>query len=176
MTRTVEEQVIHHLHSSFGLPRSDRPTLATEKLRTLRVKLIMEEAKEFMEACGIEYIDTDGVGFYKQVHRPNIIKIADALGDLLVVVYGAAATFGIEMADIFDEIHNSNMSKLDAEGKPILREDGKFLKGPNYFAPDVFSLILAQAKRWEMSVCEKWCVVGEFEEVAIHHNLGCDAL
>jgi len=87
----------------------------------LRYELIREELEELREG----------------LDRRDIIEIADALTDLLYVVYGAGHSFGINLDKCFEEVHNSNMSKLGEDGKPIYREDGKVLKGPNYWAPNL---------------------------------------
>ena len=92
--------------------------LEAEKLRDLRLSLILEEVKELQEA-------------------PNDVERLDALVDILYVTYGAALAFGYDLQGAFDEVHRSNMSKLGEDGKPIYREDGKVLKGPNYFKPDL---------------------------------------
>ncbi len=87
----------------------------------LRYALIEEELHELREA----------------LDDKNIVEVADALTDLLYVVYGAGHSFGINLDECFEEVHNSNMSKLGEDGKPIYREDGKVLKGPNYWKPDL---------------------------------------
>jgi len=87
----------------------------------LRYNLIDEELNELREA----------------LNERNLIEVADALTDLLYVVYGAGHSFGINLDKCFEEVHNSNMSKLGEDGKPIHREDGKVLKGPNYWSPDL---------------------------------------
>jgi predicted HAD superfamily Cof-like phosphohydrolase len=87
----------------------------------LRYNLIDEELKELRQA----------------LDERNLIEVADALTDLLYVVYGAGHSFGVNLDKCFEEVHNSNMSKLDEDGEPIYREDGKVLKGPNYWAPDL---------------------------------------
>ena len=87
----------------------------------LRFNLIDEELKELRQA----------------LDERNLIEVADALTDLLYVVYGAGHSFGINLDKCFEEVHNSNMSKLDEDGEPIYREDGKVLKGPNYWQPDL---------------------------------------
>ena len=87
----------------------------------LRYELIREELEELREG----------------LDKRDIVEIADALTDLLYVVYGAGHSFGISLDKCFEEVHNSNMSKLGADGKPIYREDGKVLKGPNYWKPDL---------------------------------------
>ncbi len=91
----------------------------------LRVELIAEELGELKEA----------------IRDKDIVEVADALTDLLYVVYGAGHAFGIDLDKCFNEVHRSNMSKLGLDGKPIYREDGKILKGPAYFSPDLESII-----------------------------------
>ena len=91
----------------------------------LRVDLIDEELNELREATG----------------KQDLVGIADALTDLLYVVYGAGHAYGINLDDCFAEVHRSNMSKLDEESQPIYREDGKVLKGPNYSPPDLGQII-----------------------------------
>lgn len=87
----------------------------------LRYELIDEELKELRQA----------------LDERNLVEVADALTDLLYVVYGAGHSFGIPLDKCFDEVHDSNMSKLGVDGKPIYREDGKVLKGPNYWKPNL---------------------------------------
>ena len=91
----------------------------------LRLKLINEEYKELVES----------------MEQQDLISVADALTDLLYVVYGAGLAFGINLDECFDEVHRSNMSKLDSNGNPIYREDGKVMKSPNYFEPNLEKII-----------------------------------
>ena len=91
----------------------------------LRVELIAEELGELKEA----------------IRDKDIVEVADALTDLLYVVYGAGHAFGIDLDKCFNEVHRSNMSKLGLDGKPIYREDGKILKGQNYFDPDLITIV-----------------------------------
>lgn len=91
----------------------------------LRLKLINEEYKELVES----------------MEQQDLIGVADALTDLLYVVYGAGLAFGINLDECFDEVHRSNMSKLDSNGNPIYREDGKVMKGPNFFEPNLEKII-----------------------------------
>ena len=91
----------------------------------LRYNLIDEELKELREA----------------LNERNIVEVADALTDILYVVYGAGHSFGINLDKCFEEVHNSNMSKLGEDGKPIYREDGKVLKGPNYWSPNLKNVL-----------------------------------
>jgi predicted HAD superfamily Cof-like phosphohydrolase len=105
--------------NTFGQTVETEPTWTG--VAKLRYELIREEQEELDEA--IRYKD--------------IVDVADALTDLLYVVYGAGHSFGIDLDKCFEEVHNSNMSKLGEDGRPIYREDGKVLKGPNYFKPDL---------------------------------------
>jgi predicted HAD superfamily Cof-like phosphohydrolase len=107
------------------VPRAD---LGTTK-NILRYELMREENEEYFEA----------------VQNKDLIEIADALGDMLYILCGTIIEHGLQhkIEEVFDEIQRSNMSKLGADGKPIYREDGKVMKGPNYFKPD-FSSILTQ--------------------------------
>jgi predicted HAD superfamily Cof-like phosphohydrolase len=110
---------------SFGQDVKTKPELPSEEVQKLRYELIKEELSELQ----------DGI-----LHE-DIVEIADALTDLLYVVYGAGHAYGIDLDKCFNEVHRSNMSKLGADGKPIYREDGKILKGPAYFSPDLESII-----------------------------------
>lgn len=119
---------VKEFHTSFEIGFSDKPLADLGKDKnSLRFNLMKEENEEYLEA----------------VQNNDIIEIADALGDMLYILCGTIIEHGLQykIEAIFDEIQRSNMSKLDSEGKPIYREDGKVLKGPNYFKPD-FSKIL----------------------------------
>lgn len=123
----MQEQV-REFHLVFGHPVEDKPTLPTEEIRRLRIKLIQEEADEFEDASNLG----------------DIVDVADALGDLLVVINGAALCWGIDLEPIFDEIHRSNMSKRNADGSVLRRSDGKILKGSLYTPPELARIILQQ--------------------------------
>ena len=110
---------------TFGQEVKNRPTFPEEKIQNLRIKLIEEELKEFKEA----------------IKNKDIIEVADALTDILYVTYGAGHAFGINLDKCFEEVQNSNMSKLDENGKPIYNESGKVMKGPNYFKPDLSKFV-----------------------------------
>ena len=111
--------------NSFGQEVLDTPTLPSAHLAKLRLELIREEFEELTVAT----------------NAMDIIEIADALTDILYVVYGAGHAFGIDLDECYQEVHRSNMSKLGADGKPIYREDGKILKGPNYFHPNLKDIL-----------------------------------
>ena len=110
---------------AFGQRVEVEPTWPDFDTRELRLELIAEELDELSDA----------------VADRNMVDIADALTDLLYVIYGAGHTFGIDLDECFQEVHRSNMSKLGPDGRPIKREDGKILKGPKYFHPDLEGIL-----------------------------------
>lgn len=128
-------------HSAFGHPVNWTPTLVSADVRKLRIKLILEEAIEFAEAAGFDVsltTDADGKTAWRLTERtdpPSLVGMADGLADLRYVTEGAAVALGIPLERCFREVHRSNMSKLGEDGKPIYREDGKILKGPNFQLP-----------------------------------------
>ena len=105
---------------TFGQEVKNKPSFSTDKINKLRIDLIKEELDEFTEA----------------MKNKDLLEVADALTDILYVAYGAGHAFGIDLDKCFDEVQNSNMSKLDENGKPIYNDSGKVMKGPNYFKPD----------------------------------------
>jgi predicted HAD superfamily Cof-like phosphohydrolase len=122
-------RLVAEFHRAFNLPMSERPTASLPAdLAKLRVDLLVEEVSEFAEA-------TD---------RKDLIAIADALGDIAYVTYGAAVTYGIDLDAVLAEVHRSNMSKLGPDGKPILREDGKVLKSETYSGPNIPAVLKDQ--------------------------------
>ena len=110
---------------TFGQEVKDKPALSTDKINKLRIDLIKEELEELTEA----------------MNNNDLLEVADALTDILYVTYGAGHAFGIDLDKCFDELQNSNMSKLDENGKPIYNESGKVMKGPNYFKPDLSKFV-----------------------------------
>lgn len=119
-------------HTAFGQVRNTVPTLPGSEtladpnsLRSLRKRLLEEEYNEYVEG----------------EDNNDLVEIADAIADILYIAYGTAVSYGLPMDEIFNEVHASNMSKLGEDGKPIYREDGKILKGPNFFQPDILSII-----------------------------------
>ena len=110
---------------TFGQEVKDKPSFSTDKINKLRLDLIKEELNELTEA----------------MNNKDLLEVADALTDILYVTYGAGHAFGINLDKCFDEVQNSNMSKLDDNGKPIYNEHGKVMKGPNYFKPDLTKFI-----------------------------------
>lgn len=129
MKNTREFQsLVTEFHTAFNAPVADSPQLIPAERAALRAALIQEELDEYKEA----------------IAEADVVGVADALGDLLYVVLGAAIEHGIQLRPVFEEIHASNMSKLGTDGTPILREDGKVLKGPDYFKPNLDAIIAAQ--------------------------------
>ena len=110
---------------TFGQDVKNKPSFSTDKINKLRIDLITEELDELNEA----------------MKNKDLLEVADALTDILYVTYGAGHAFGIDLDKCFNEVQNSNMSKLDSNGKPIYNADGKVMKGPNYFKPDLSKFI-----------------------------------
>ena len=106
---------------TYGQEVKDKAGFSDAKTNKLRIDLIKEELEELTEAMQDE----------------NLLEVADALTDILYVTYGAGHAFGIDLDKCFEEVQNSNMSKLGEDGKPIYNEAGKVMKGPNYFKPDL---------------------------------------
>ena len=106
---------------SFGQEVKTNPSLSTDKINSLRYDLIKEELEELKIA----------------MENKDLLEVADALTDILYVTYGAGHALGIDLDKCFEEVQNSNMSKLDENGKPIYNESGKVMKGPKYFKPDL---------------------------------------
>ena len=118
-------ELVGDFMEAFGQKVELEPTWPDFSTRELRLELISEEFSELAQA----------------VDDRDMIQIADALTDLLYVVYGAGHAFGIDLDECFQEVHSSNMSKLGPNGKPIHREDGKVMKGPGYFEPDLEGIL-----------------------------------
>ena len=110
---------------TFGQEVKDKPAFSTDKINKLRIDLIKEELEELTEA----------------MNNNDLREVADALTDILYVTYGAGHAFGIDLDKCFEEVQNSNMSKLDENGNPIYNESGKVMKGPNYFKPDLSKFV-----------------------------------
>lgn len=119
---------VKNFHESFGIQNNFLPTtqLTPEEIK-LRFDLIREENEEYLEAA----------------LKGDMVEVADALGDIMYILFGTILKHGLQdkMVEVFKEIQASNMSKLGADGKPIYREDGKVLKGPNYFRPNIQKII-----------------------------------
>ena len=114
---------VEEFHETFKIGNANQITLVEERDFQLRYNLIKEENDEYLEAC----------------KNGDIVEIADALGDQLYILFGTILKHGLQhkIEEVYDEIHRSNMSKLDENGEPIFREDGKILKSNLYFKPDI---------------------------------------
>ena len=110
---------------TFGQEVKNKPSFSSEKINNLRYDLIKEELDEFKEA----------------LDNKDLLEVADALTDILYVTNGAGHAFGVDLDKCFEEVQQSNMSKLDEKGKPIYNEVGKVMKGPKYFKPDLNKFI-----------------------------------
>jgi predicted HAD superfamily Cof-like phosphohydrolase len=118
---------VEEFHDVFKIGNASKITLIDERDYTLRYNLIKEENDEYLEAC----------------KNGDITEIADALGDQLYILFGTILKHGLQykIEEVYDEIHRSNMSKLDENGQPIYREDGKILKSNLYFRPNIKSVL-----------------------------------
>tara|TARA_B110000003_G_scaffold173430_1_gene173022 strand:- start:267 stop:608 length:342 start_codon:yes stop_codon:yes gene_type:complete len=110
---------------TFGQEIKTKPSFSTDKINKLRIDLIKEELQELTEA----------------MNNKDLLEVADALTDILYVTYGAGHAFGVDLDKCFEEVQNSNMSKLDENGRPIYNEAGKVMKGPKYFKPDLSKFV-----------------------------------
>ena len=123
-----ELNAVAKFHNAFGIESADSP-IANIPSQTvlLRYKLMKEENEEYLDAA----------------QKNDLVEVADALGDMLYILCGTILSHGMQykITEVFNEIQRSNMSKLGDDGKPIYREDGKVLKGPNYFKPDIKSIL-----------------------------------
>ena len=131
MKKQIEQ--VRKFHNAFGIQNLDKPNSNLSKeVFLLRHRLMHEENEEYLEAC----------------KNGDLVEIADALGDMLYIWCGTVLKHGMQdvIGEIFDEIQKSNMSKLDKNNKPIFRDDGKVMKGENYFKPDIKSILLKHVK------------------------------
>lgn len=126
MQKQLEAVKLFHTTYGLGISENMKADLGTQK-NNLRFELMKEENEEYLEA----------------VHNNDLVEIADALGDMLYILCGTILEHGLQhkIEAVFDEIQRSNMSKLGEDGKPIYREDGKVMKGPNYFKPNFESIL-----------------------------------
>ncbi len=118
---------VHHFHETFKIGNATAPKLIEEKDYTLRFNLIKEENEEYLDAC----------------KNGDLVEIADALGDQLYILFGTVLKHGLQhkIEEVFDEIQRSNMSKLDENGNPLYRDDGKVLKSTLYFKPNIKQIL-----------------------------------
>ncbi|MFV0540740.1 MAG: hypothetical protein ACK5MZ_05810 [Aestuariibaculum sp.] len=126
MKNKIEAVKTFHTAYKLGYSQVPKASLGTNK-NTLRFNLMKEENEEYLQAA----------------HSNDLVEVADALGDMLYILCGTIIEHGLQdkIEAVFNEIQRSNMSKLDKNGEPIYREDGKVLKGPNYFKPDIASVL-----------------------------------
>lgn len=123
-----ELNAVAKFHDAFGIESVDSPSVnIPDQTILLRHNLMKEENEEYLEAA----------------QKNDLVEVADALGDMLYILCGTILSHGMQhkITDVFKEIQRSNMSKLGPDGKPIYREDGKVLKGPNYFKPDIAAIL-----------------------------------
>ena len=126
----IEDEInaVEEFHNAFGIESANSPTFdVSEQKIILRYNLMKEENEEYLEAA----------------QNKDLVEVADALGDMLYILCGTILSHGMQhkISEVFEEIQRSNMSKLGSDGKPIYREDGKILKGPNYFKPNISSIL-----------------------------------
>lgn len=117
--------MVEEFHRIYGLPVRQEPQIPDKNEIQLRRDLLSEEYWEYDDAA----------------HKNDIVGIADALADMIYIIHGTALVYGIPLDAVFDEVHRSNMSKLDEEGKPLYREDGKVLKGSLYSPPNIQEIL-----------------------------------
>ncbi len=118
-------QMVRQFHETYGVRIQDEAGLPSGDRRNLRVEILREEFYEYRVAEG----------------HDDLVEIADAMADMLYIIHGTALEYGIPLDAVVAEVHRSNMSKLGTDGKPVYREDGKVLKGPNYFKPDIAGVL-----------------------------------
>ena len=118
-------KLVKNFMETFGQEVKNKPSFSTDKINKLRYDLIEEELGELRVA----------------LENKDLLEVADALTDILYVAYGAGHAFGIDLDKCFEEVQNSNMSKLDENNKPIYNESGKVMKGPKYFKPDLSKFV-----------------------------------
>ena len=126
----IEDEInaVEEFHNAFGIESANSPTFdVSEQKIILRYNLMKEENEEYLEAA----------------QNKDLVEVADALGDMLYILCGTILSHGMQhkISEVFEEIQRSNMSKLGSDGKPIYREDGKILKGPHYFKPNIASIL-----------------------------------
>lgn len=125
-------KMVEEFHKTFGHPVGENIQFPSKTITELRLRLLAEELDELKEA----------------IEKGDFVGVADALGDLQYILSGTVLVFGLQnkFNEVFQEIQNSNMSKLGEDGKPIYREDGKVLKGPNYFPPNIEGILTGEHK------------------------------
>lgn len=122
------QEMVREFHEKFDLPLQDEPNLPSVELREMREDLMIEETLEY----------------YEGEANNDLLNIAQELADIVYIAYGNALTYGIDLDSVIREIHRSNMTKLGEDGKPVYRDDGKVLKGPNYTPPDLERVLFGE--------------------------------
>lgn len=120
-------EFLREFHETYGVPIRTAP-VASPPESDLRTRLLAEEVQEYYDA----------------VEAGDVVEVADALADIVYVAYGSALSHGINLDAVLAEVHRSNMSKLGSDGKPVLRDDGKVIKGPDYFRPDIAAVLFGE--------------------------------
>ena len=139
--------LVKDFHDAFDIPAPSALSEIETDREKMRLRIDLEEFLELVDACGMELfahglpVTLENCAFISNGKAPDPVEIADALGDGVYVKYGHAIERGIPLDDCLREIHRSNMSKLGDDGKPVLRNDGKILKGPRYSPPDIAKVI-----------------------------------
>lgn len=124
-TNRTPSDMVEEFHKAYGLPVRRDPSVPEKNEIQLRRDLLSEEYWEYDDAAS----------------KNDLVEIADALADMIYIIHGTALVYGIPLDAVFDEVHRSNMSKLDEEGKPLYREDGKVLKGTLYSPPNIKEIL-----------------------------------
>jgi len=122
--------MVREFHEAFDIPIRDTPAADIGE-SDLRVRLLREEVREYSDA----------------VAAGDLVEVADGLADIVYVVFGTALAHGIDLDAVLEEVHRSNMSKLGEDGRPLFRDDGKVLKGPRYFRPDIAGVLSEPATK-----------------------------
>lgn len=149
----TEREMVEQFHTAMGLPVRTTPTMPSEAERVMRCRLLLEETLEYIRAsgCVVKFLGDGRMTAVSmpEAGTPDLAAMAQECADVLYVANGSMLTMGVP-SEVFAEVHRANMSKLGDDGEPVLREDGKVMKGPNYRPPDV-SGVLARA------VDGAWC-------------------
>lgn len=140
MRAFTREDAVAEFHAAFNHPINKEPTPSHLELR---YKLIFEEFHELKEEIAAALVDLE---LYQQLSTKTKERLLKELADLQYVISGMAVSLGLPLQEAFNRVHKSNMSKLGVDGKPVIREDGKVLKGPNYVPPDLEDLVTKVSK------------------------------
>lgn len=147
MNRFIE--AVTEFHNTFGIAGVSRMDMSNHSLNTLRLNLISEEVSELMDEVGEGFQHEDHFEFQPKVEPISRERVAKELADLLYVVIGTAVSWDVPLEEVFEEVHRSNMSKAGPDGKPIFRDDGKLLKGPDYTPAELKPIIEAHLNQPE---------------------------